>query len=408
MPYTAAQTPTPNLNHPHLPEFITRRLTHYYQERVVKECGGRFATLGRQPEVGAVQLMSNDYLALARHPAILSAQARSLEKQGNGMLMSAVFLSGPNPQWELEQELARFMCSEETVLSQSGWCANVGLIQSIAEPKLPVYIDRMAHTSLWDGIRAAGAIPRPFRHNDAEHLERQIRRHGFGVVAVDSVYSTDGSVAPLTEIVEVSERHDCALVVDESHSLGTHGPRGAGLVVELGLANRVHFRTASLAKAFAGRAGIIACGPGFGEYYTFEALPSIFSSALLPHELVGLHATLKVIEREQWRRERLHRNAEQLRNALLELGYNVQASRSQIIGLEAGNTLSSMMLRNLLEEQGVFGAIFVPPATPRNRTLVRFSVHAGLDQDDLQTIIDACRQVREPAGMADWPSTRRM
>jgi CAI-1 autoinducer synthase len=150
-------------------------------------------------------------------------------------------------------------------------------------------------------------------HNEVEHLERQILRHGPGVVVVDSIYSTTGSIAPLREIVEICEAQGCILVADESHSLGTHGPNGEGLVVELGLAERVHFRTASLAKAFAGRAGFVTCSRRFAEYFKSESNPAIFSSTLLPHDIHGLAATLGVIRQEGWRRERLRENAAYLR-----------------------------------------------------------------------------------------------
>ncbi len=168
------------------------------------------------------------------------------------------------------------MDAEAGVLCQSGWCANTGLIQSIANKDVPVYIDMLAHTSLWEGIHSAGANAVPFMHNDADHLRKQVKHHGAGVIVVDSLYSTSGSLCPLTEIVEISEENGCILVVDESHSLGTHGPHGKGLVVGLGLTEHVHFRTASLAKAFAGRAGFITCSERFSEYFRYESNPADF------------------------------------------------------------------------------------------------------------------------------------
>ena len=148
-----------------------------------------------------------------------------------------------------------------------------------------------------------------FHHNDMEHLERQILKHGPGVILVDSVYSINGSVCPLEDLVAVGTRHGCVMVVDESHSFGTHGQQGEGMVAALGLCDKVHFRTASLAKAFAGRAGFITCSERFNEYFKFESNPAIFSSTLLPHEIAGLDATLEVIKEEQWRRKALHANA---------------------------------------------------------------------------------------------------
>ena len=246
-----------------------------------------------------------------------------------------------------------------------------------------------------------------FHHNDPEHLERQILRHGPGVILVDTIYSTNGSVCPLREIADIAAARGCVLVVDESHSLGTHGPNGEGLVVELGLVNRVHFRTASLAKAFAARAGFIACAAHFAEYFKFESLPAIFSSTLLPHEVAGLAATLEVIRTEGWRREKLRTNSVYLREGLDDLGYNLNESRSHIISLESGTEQQTIVLRDALEERGIFGSVFCAPATPKNRSMVRLSLHCALKQHELDRVLDACREIRSKTGFDQWASTRR-
>ena len=180
--------------------------------------------------------------------------------------MSAIFLQEKNLQSTFEEKLAKYVGFEDSILCQSGWVANVGLIQSIADKNTPVYIDMITHMSLWEGIKSAGAKAYPFRHNDYKHLERLIKSHGTGIVLMDSVYSTNGNVGKITEIVGIANKYDCVMVVDESHSLGTHGYKGSGLVAELGLTDKVDFVTASLAKAFAGRAGAIICSKEFTKY----------------------------------------------------------------------------------------------------------------------------------------------
>lgn len=392
---------------PELPEFLADRVERYYRERVQNAWGGRHILHGRRPGQGAVQLVSNDYLALSRHPQILASMASTLARDGNGVLMSGIFLHGDNPQLALEANLAHFMQAEAGVLCQSGYCANTGLIQAIASDQVPVYADKLAHMSLWEGIRSAGAEGLKFRHNDPAHLERQILRRGPGIIVVDSIYSTNGSVCPLRDIAEIAVRRGCALVVDESHSIGTHGPDGAGLVVELGLVDRVHFRTASLAKAFAGRAGFIACAAHFAEYCKFESLPAIFSSTLLPHEVSGLAATLEVIRTESWRREKLRANSAYLRNGLESLGYNLNGSQSQIISIEAGTEQETMVLRDALEARGIFGSVFCAPATPKNRALVRLSLNCSLSRAELDRVLTACEEVRFMTRFEAWPSTRR-
>jgi len=231
------------------PEFLERRVNAYYRNRVQNTWGGGHIMRGRIPDKNALLLSSNDYLFVANHPAILKAASESILQKGNGLLMSGIFLHGANPLLQLEQNLAAFMGAESGILCQSGWCANTGLIQSIANEQIPVYVDMLAHMSLWEGIRSANATAVMFYHNDPEYLERQILKYGPGVIVVDSIYSTNGSICPLQEIADIAGAQGCILVVDESHSLGTHGEQGEGLVVSMGLTEKVHFRTASLAKA---------------------------------------------------------------------------------------------------------------------------------------------------------------
>ena len=390
------------------PEFITARMQAYYEGRVARAWGGGHIMRGRRPGADALHLSSNDYLSISKHPLILRSMSEAIQADGNGLLMSAIFLHGDNPLLALEDRLAGFLRSEASILCQSGYAANTGLIQSIASAETPVYIDMLAHMSLWDGVRAAGANAIGFFHNDVDHLERQIRRHGPGIVIVDSIYSTNGSMCPLTDVIETGSAHGCVLVVDESHSLGTHGPGGSGLVVELGLADRVHFRTASLAKAFAGRAGVIACSERFQDYFKFESRPAIFSSTLLPHEVAGIDATIEVIEREPWRRANLESNARYLRSQLTRLGYNLNGSVSQIIALESGTEERTIVLRDALESRGIFGSVFCAPATAQNRALIRLSVNASLSQAQLQRIAQVCEAIRDEVGLDEWASTRRM
>ncbi len=160
------------------------------------------------------------------------------------------------------------------------------------------------------------------------------------------------------------ERHGAALIADETHSFGTQGPNGAGLVVAAGLAERVHFRTVGLSKAVASRGGLVVSSRRNIEYFRYEALPTIFSTSVMQHEIAGFDAVLDIFEKEDWRRDKLHANHAYLKQGLDALGYNMSASKSQIIGLEAGDIRQTTALRDALEKRGVFGAIFFPPATP--------------------------------------------
>ena len=390
-----------------LPGFVTERMDEHYVTRVEKLLGGEHMHVWKQPEPGAVMLATNDYLCIANEPCLIQAQMDCLQQNHAQSLMSSVFLQEGSAQHRLEAKLAAYMEEEDGILAQSGWAANVGLLQSLARPGVPVYLDMMAHASLWEGVLSAGALPMPFLHNSVGHLARQIEKHGAGIVVVDALYSTNGSVAPLHEIVELAERSGCILIVDESHSLGTHGPRGAGLVIGAGLEDRVHFRTASLAKAFAGRAGIISCSSRFKGYFLSASRPAIFSSCLLNHELAWFDAAIDFVENADSRRAALRRVTEEVRNGLGRLGYCIDDGSEQIIALEAGPEPKTLVLRKALESRGIQGAVFCAPATPKNRSLVRLTLNCGLKAREIATLLDACADMRDEVDLENWSSSCR-
>jgi CAI-1 autoinducer synthase len=359
--------------------------------------------VGRVPEQGSVQLWSNDYLGLGGHPRIVKAQVDLLERHSEGVFMSAVYLNEQSLQRKFEIEMAAYLGVEATVLCQSGWAANTGLVQALVDERTPVYLDQFAHASLWEGAQMARAKAHAFRHNEPAHLEKMIRRYGPGLVMVDAVYSAYGTICPLVEIVELCEREGCILVVDESHSIGVYGQRGEGLVRHLGLNGRVHYLTLSLSKAFATRAGMVAGPARVMSYFPYEAKPAIFSSAVLLHEIAGLDATLKVIQEEGWRRDRLWHNTRYLRRGLLRLGYAVDQTDSQIVALHSGNEAQTRQLRDVLEERGVFGAVFCAPATPRNHCIMRLSVNVRHSEADLDRVIAACADIADHRRVSPWP-----
>lgn len=368
---------------------------------------GRSLLHGRDAGPDAVRLNGNDYLSLTGHPDIVRAQTEAIKTDAEFVIQSSVFLLDEHPARRLELKLAALVGHEDGLICQSGYSANLGLLQSIADADTVIYMDSLAHTSLWEGARRAGATAHPFRHNDPQHLDRLIERHGPGIVVVDSVYSTTGAVCPLEDMVLISERRGCMIVVDESHSLGTHGPQGAGLCVALGLSHRVHFISASLAKAFAGRAGFLTVPAAMRNYVLSTSYPNMFSSCLLPHEVAALDATLEVIRRSDAERQRLHAITKRLRADLTDLGYPIHQGTEQIIALESGTEPATMVLRDLLEERDVFGAVFCAPATSRNRTMVRLTLSAALTDAELDHVTGVAREIAPLVKPWDWPLARR-
>lgn len=395
----------------HLEPALLPRLRQRLEEKFIphwnKEWGGKCILHGSHPGSNAIRLDGNDYLNISGHPTIVGAQIDNLRCNNNSVIQSGAFLLNGHPSRQLETSMAQWIGKEDGFICQSGYAANVGLLQAIADEETPVYLDTLAHTSLWEGARAARAPAYPFRHNDPAHLSRMIARHGPGIVVVDSVYSTTGALCPLVDMVEVAEQGACMILVDESHSLGTHGPKGAGLCAELGLVERVHFITASLAKAFAGRAGFFTVPADLRYYVLHHSYPNIFSSCLLPHEIAGLAATLEVIKSSDEARLRLHSNTKRLRASFVDVGYPIHQGSQQIISLEAGGESDTMLLRDHLEERHVFGAIFCAPATSRNRAMVRLTLNAGLTESELQRIEAVAKEIAPIVKPWDWPIARR-
>ncbi len=381
---------------------LSRRIARY-QTRI--EAG--HPLLGQQPGGGAIKLSGNDYLCLAGHSAIIEAQVAIMHGGGDDVYMSAAFLTDGTKQRAVERKMAAFLGTEDAVLCQSGLCANVGMMQAVTDQDTQVYLDSRVHAGFWDGARSTGALIRPFRHNNPESLENEIRKYGAGVITVSAVYGADGSICPLAEIAGIAERHGCEIIVDETHSIGIYGRQGQGLVSDLGLREKVTYRTFSLSKAMVTRAGMVTGPARIMDFFRFEARPAIFSSAVLPHEVAGLGAALNVIQEEDWRRERLRHNSDSLRRRLALLGFDVPLEGSQIIPLLAGHEDAAIVLRDALEANDLFGTLVCAPATTRNGALVRLSINSGLIEDDLRRIVRACARVREEIPASRWPIALR-
>lgn len=375
-------------------DFLIKKVNNFYKNVIEVRKNKKHLVIGKNAVSDSMVLTSNDYLAIANHSKILSAQEKEIKSQHNKIVMSAVFLTENSLKGCFEEEMAEYLGYESSILCQSGWAANVGLLQAIAEKDMPVYIDFFAHMSLWEGIKIAGAKPVPFLHNNIYHLEKMLKKNGPGIILIDSLYSTIGDIAPIAEIAKLSQQYQCIYIVDESHSVGTHGHKGSGLVRGLGLTDQVDFITLSLAKAFAGRAGLITCSKRFAGYFPYISYPAIFSSSLLDYEIAGLRATLEVIKDSDDLREALIEKSAFLRGELSAMGYKVQ-SQSHIVSVESGSEEDTETLRDALEERNIFGSVFCSPATPKNRALIRLSVNSKMSFDTLNYIVKSFKEIKD-------------
>ncbi len=392
---------------PRLTATLEARIQRDFQPRWDGLWQGRFAVQGARPGPNSVRLDGNDYLSVSGHPDIVRAQVESLTRSGGFAVQSGVFLHDEHPTRSLEIKLATWVGKEDAFVCQSGYAANVGLIQSVADAQTPVYLDGQAHASLWEGAHAARAPSHVFRHNDPAHLDKLLSRHGPGLVAVDSIYSTTGAVCLLHEMLEVVERHGAMILVDESHSLGTHGPQGAGLCAQLQVTDRVHFISASLAKAMAGRAGFFTASPNLRYHILTSSFPNIFSSCVLPHEADALSATVDVLKSADAARASLRKVTHRIRSALTDMGYPIDQGTEQIIALEAGPEPATIALRDALDAQGVHTAFFGAPATSRNRSLARMTLHSALTEAELDHVERAARAVAQTIKPWEWACARR-
>lgn len=309
----------PSVN-PALGANLQRRLAAF-APRFTEEWGGKFVTHGRRAGPNAVRLDGNDYLAITGHPAIVQAQLDSLRHDREFVIQSGVFHLDGHPAGQLEHAIAHWIGKDNGYICQSGYTANLGLLQVAADPQTPVYMDMLAHMSLWEGARASGAPVHPFRHNDPAHLAKMAARHGPGLVVVDSVYSTTGALCPLTAIVETAR------------AAWLHDPGGQ-------VALAWHARTAwrrSLCRAGPDAPGALHHGqPGQGlcradqlltappelrHYLMCHSFPGIFSSALCcrmklqgwqPHWMSSSAATMPAPS--------CIRNTRRLRRSLAEQG----------------------------------------------------------------------------------------
>jgi CAI-1 autoinducer synthase len=356
-------------------------------------------------DLDAIKMQSNDYLWIASDKRIASAKAQKLMEHGHGDAISRVFTHDRCDAYKaFESRMAGILGAEDAVLCMSGYNANTGIIQAFAKQGTNVYIDIKAHASLWEGIACSRSRARPFRHNNINDLYRKIKRYGPGLIVVDALYSTNGKICPLEELVDISEEYDCAIILDETHSFGCHGELGGGIAVAMGLQDRIHFRTIGLSKAMAARGGIVAGSKRNMEFFRYEAFPMIFSTSVLAYEIAGFEKTLDIIHNERWRIEKLHSNHAYLRDGLLKLGYDVGECDSQIIAVVAGSNPDTIILRDYLAANGIYGSVFAPPATAEGAALVRFTVNANLSRRDLDKVLCVFAKARCELDLACIPS----
>jgi glycine C-acetyltransferase/8-amino-7-oxononanoate synthase len=364
-------------------------LSLYRRMRMVSGPQGPRVVLDGKP---VLLLCSNNYLGLADHPRVREAAADAAMRWGAGAGASRLVSGNMTLHRRLEDRLAAFKGTQSALLFGSGYLANLGVVPALARRGEIVFSDELNHASIIDGCRLSGAETFVYRHGDVDNLAWGLRNaDGRGALIVtDGVFSMDGDVAPLEEIVELARRHDVRVMVDDAHGTGTLGPGGRGAVAEAGLDGEVDVIVGTLGKALGSYGAFVACDHAVTRYLVNAARPLIFSTGLPPAAAAAAMAALDLLQEQPRRVERLADNAATLRDELAREGFDVSGPETQIVPLIVGEADLAMRICEAALEQGVFAQAIRPPTVPDGTSRLRLAVmasHTGAELRDAARIL---------------------
>jgi 8-amino-7-oxononanoate synthase len=347
-------------------------------------------------------LGSNSYLDLTNHPEVKQEIYETVQKYGSGCAGSR-FLNGTlDIHIKLEEELADLVGKESVLLFSTGFLANLGTVSALVGRDEYVLADKEDHASIIDGCMLAPGRYSRFNHNDVSslrsHLER-IDRDAGKLVVVDGIFSMSGDIAPLPEIVELSEEHSATVMVDEAHAIGVLGKRGAGTVSHFGLTDRVHIIMGTFSKTLASMGGFIASDTETIEYLKHHSRALIFSASMSPANVAAVRAALRIMLREPERMESLWYNTRLMRQRLQEVGFAVGATETPVIPIYCNDAYRALRMAVRLQEEGVFINPVVPPAVPPNRALIRVSLMAAHTDEHIDFAVGKLVKVGREMGL---------
>ncbi len=346
---------------------------------------------------------SNDYLGLCGHASIARAAIRCIEKYGIGSGASRL-LSGTHPlHCRLEERIAEFKGTERAVLFNTGYAANTGLIPAISSGSDIIFSDELNHASIIDGTRLSKARVEVYRHGDVEHLEHLIHNNacsgGRKFVVTDSVFSMDGDIAPLKEILELCNECDAILIVDDAHGTGVLGRRGRGALEFAEIESDRIIQMGTLSKA-AGCYGAFVAGSGeLASYLVNTARSFIYSTSLPPSVAASGIESLRIMENgSSGRRKTLWKNRKHLCNGLQSMGYDTMESATPIIPVAAGDEKTVLELSSRLLDQGIFAPAIRPPTVPEGMCRIRFTVTAAHKRKDIDYVLQCMSDIKSVQG----------
>ena len=342
-----------------------------------------------------VVVCSNNYLGLASHPKVIEASMEAAKKYGTSGTGSR-FLNGTSDLHEkAENKFAKFVNKEAAILFTTGHHSNLGAIACLVGKGEVVITDKLDHASIIDGCRLSFGEMARFRHNDMADLERQLVKHqGKGMmIAVDGVFSMEGDIANLPEIVKLAKKYGARVYIDEAHSIGVIGENGKGTGSHFNLEENVDVLMATASKSLASIGGFIASKAEVIDYVKHAARPMIFTASLPPACVGAIDAALDLMVQEPERRIKLMENANKMKAAFQSMGYNTNHSESPIIPLTVGSDLVAFKMWRMLFDEGVFASPVVTPAVPEGQAIIRTSYMATHTDDHLNFILDKFSKV---------------
>jgi glycine C-acetyltransferase len=362
--------------------------------------GGRITVNGKR----VINLSSNNYLGFANHPKLKEAAIRAAEQWGAGAGAVRTIIGTMSLHEELERRLAAFKHVEAAIVFQSGFVANAGTIPTIITKEDAIISDELNHASIIDGCRLTGlpSEQRPiYKHKDLNSLEEMLKRtqqYKKRLIITDGVFSMDGDIAPLPGIVELAERYDAAVMVDDAHGSGVLGG-GRGTAFHFGVHDRLDIQLGTLSKAIGVVGGYIAGSAALREWLTQRARPFLFSTSLPPAAVAAVIAAIDLMETDSSFTERLWENTRHWQAGLQRLGFDIGATETPITPVMTGDEGKAQQLQHDLFEAGVLAQSVVYPTVPRGKARVRTMPNASHTLQDLDEALEAFECVGRRLGL---------
>jgi glycine C-acetyltransferase len=345
-----------------------------------------------------LNLCANNYLGLADHPAMIEAAQQALHRWGFGMASVRFICGTAEIHKELEGRLSSFLHTEDVILYSSCFDANGGLFETLLGPEDVIISDELNHASIIDGVRLCKAQRRRYRNRDMADLETQLAESSgtrYRMIATDGVFSMDGYVAPLDAIVELAERYDALVMVDDSHAVGFVGPTGAGTPELFGVQDRVDIVTGTLGKALGGASGgYTAARAEIVEMLRQRSRPYLFSNSLAPSIAAAAIATLDLLETSGQLLTQLRENTAYFRTEMGALGFEIPESDHPIVPIMIGDAVEAAAMADRLLADGIYVRAFSFPVVPRGKARIRTQISAAHTRADLDSAIAAFVRAR--------------